>query len=243
MEHTIVSLAQRPDLGGAADQVIAACWAPFSLEDDTADRYWDPMVQRFAAFQLVLLDDQDQAVGVANSIPVAWDGSLENLPDGWGAALERGIQSPLPPTALTAMSVSILPERRGEGLSRRMLEELRALAKRPELAALIAPVRPTLKSRYPLTPMERYAAWTREDGSPFDPWLRVHWREGGEQIGIAPRSMCVSGTVAQWEEWASMRFPESGRYVVPEALQPVEIDREADLGRYLEANVWVLHRL
>ena len=38
--------------------------------------------------------------------------------------------------------------------------------------------------------------------------------------------MVVTGTVAEWEEWTEMALPESGAYVVPGALVPVEIDRE-----------------
>jgi hypothetical protein len=40
-----------------------------------------------------------------------------------------------------------------------------------------------------------------------------------------------------------MRFPDSGPYVVPGALVPVEIDRDRDQGRYVEPNVWVRHRI
>jgi hypothetical protein len=38
-----------------------------------------------------------------------------------------------------------------------------------------------------------------------------------------------------------MRFPESGPYVVPGALQPVRIDREQDEGHYEDPNVWMRH--
>jgi hypothetical protein len=55
--------------------------------------------------------------------------------------------------------------------------------------------------------------------------------------------MHVPGRVDEWEAWAGLRFPESGRYVVPGALVPVEIDREADRGLYVEPNVWMLHSL
>jgi hypothetical protein len=58
----------------------------------------------------------------------------------------------------------------------------------------------------------------------------------------AARSMVVTGTVAEWEEWAGLAFPESGRYVVPGALDLVEIDRERDLGLYAETNLWMRHR-
>ena len=49
------------------------------------------------------------------------------------------------------------------------------------------------------------------------------------------------GSVAEWEEWAQMAFPETGAYVVPGALVPVEIDRERDEGLYVEPNVWMVH--
>ncbi len=53
--------------------------------------------------------------------------------------------------------------------------------------------------------------------------------------------MVISGTVGEWEQWTGMAFPESGRYVVPEALDLVEIDREQDTGRYREPNLWMRH--
>jgi 16S rRNA U1498 N3-methylase RsmE len=53
--------------------------------------------------------------------------------------------------------------------------------------------------------------------------------------------MVITGTVAQWEEWAKMAFPQSGRYVVPDALDLVRVDRDADCGRYIEPNLWMRH--
>jgi hypothetical protein len=118
---------------------------------------------------------------------------------------------------------------------------MRSTAAAHGLTTLIAPVRPTLKHRYPLTPLDRYARWTRPDGSPFDPWVRVHWRLGAEFLRVAPQSMVVTGTVEEWEIWTGLRFPESGPYVVPGALQPVMIDRERDRGRYEDPNLWMRH--
>jgi hypothetical protein len=89
--------------------------------------------------------------------------------------------------------------------------------------------------------MERYIEWRRDDGMLFDPWLRTHERLGAKILKVAPRSMRIPGTVAQWEEWAEMEFPESGSYVVPGALVPVEVDRERDQGLYVEPNVWMEH--
>ena len=83
--------------------------------------------------------------------------------------------------------------------------------------------------------------WTQPDGSPFDPWLRTHWRLGARIVKVADPSMLIENTIAEWEAWTQMRFPESGRYIVPGALNPIEIDVEADRGRYIEPNVWMQH--
>jgi hypothetical protein len=89
--------------------------------------------------------------------------------------------------------------------------------------------------------MARYARWQRADGAPFDPWLRVHWRLGARVLGVAERSMVVTGRVRDWEGWTALSFPATGDYVVPGALTTVRIDRARDCGRYIEPNVWMLH--
>ena len=53
----------------------------------------------------------------------------------------------------------------------------------------------------------------------------------------------MPGSVSDWEEWTEMAFPESGVYVVPGALVPIEIDRERAEGLYVEPNVWMVHSL
>jgi hypothetical protein len=91
--------------------------------------------------------------------------------------------------------------------------------------------------------MERYARWTNDDGLPVDPWIRVHARMGAQILAVAPRTLAIRGTVAQWERWTEMRFPDSGPYVVPGALQPVVVDRDADDVRYEDPNVWMRHAI
>jgi hypothetical protein len=76
----------------------------------------------------------------------------------------------------------------GNGLSRMVLRGMRHRAAEAGLTNLIAPVRPTVKCQYPLIPMERYIQWTQPDGSPFDPWLRTHWRLGAQIVKVAEPS-------------------------------------------------------
>jgi hypothetical protein len=141
------------------------------------------------------------------------------------------------------MAIEILPAHQSRRLSVPMLHQMKAIAAREGFETLLAPLRPSWKERYPLTPIERYVAWTRDDGLPFDPWLRVHVRMGAEILRPEPESLRITGTVGDWESWTEMAFPESGEYVFPHGLAPVEIDREADEGRYWEPNVWMLHRV
>src|SRR5256885_16473771 len=147
---------------------------------------------------------------------------------------------PPTPTVLCALGITIAPECRGQGLSRRMIERMAKIGRDHGLDTLIAPVRPTLKHRYPLTPIYDYLSWRRQDGTHLDPWLRTHERLGADIVKVAPESVVVTGTVAEWEEWTEMALPESGTYVVPGALVPIKIDRERNEGVYVEPNVWMV---
>jgi GNAT superfamily N-acetyltransferase len=242
----VVSLAARPELTLPALELLAAGWPEFMRHDPTAERHQARLAAELAGFQALLVDrEKDELAALGVSIPFAWDGTLAGLPAGWDAVVEQGVgdlDEGRRPTALSALSVTVAPDRRGQGLSRLVVQGLKAAAARAGLGTLLAPVRPSGKSAYPLTPMERYVRWARPDGAPFDPWLRTHWRLGGEVLGVCPASMEITAEVATWEAWTGLTFPETGPYVVPGALVPVAIDRERDLGRYLEPNVWLRHR-
>jgi len=106
---------------------------------------------------------------------------------------------------------------------------------------LVAPVRPSMKQRYPLTPIDRYLEWRGDNAERFDPWIRVHEEAGATIAGIAAESMKVTGTVKEWESWTGLSFPESGDYVVEGALEPIQVDLEKDQGLYIEPNVWMIH--
>lgn len=245
MTLRVVTLAERPDLERAQEPVIEAGWPRFFLASQPAQAYMGRLMRELADYQVALLDG-DRLVGAGQSAPFRWDGSPSGLPGGWDAALTQAMadrDAGRTPTASVALGVTMAAGARGRGLSHLVLRGMRDAAAAHGLGDLVAPVRPSLKAAYPLQPMEAYLAWTLPDGRRFDPWLRVHVGLGAVVLGICPASMVITGTVAEWEGWTGMRFPDSGAYVVPGALVPVEIDRDADRGRYVEPNVWVRHRL
>lgn len=250
MAQTVFTYAERPELQPEIRRLHREGWPTFMLYDPVSDRYWDALYSTFAEYQFLICDEHDAVIAIGHTIPVVWDGTIAGLPTGWDAVLERGVldhQQGRRPTTLSALAAIVDPRVQGRGLSRDVLVAMRGIAAAHGLRELIAPVRPSLKSRYPLTPIERYVRWQHTDESgaalPFDPWLRVHARLGAEMLAVAPESLMIPGTVAEWQSWTGMQFPESGLYIVPGALHPVEIDCERDLGRYVEPNVWMRHRV
>lgn len=235
--------AERPDLRGAPK--LGAVWPEFLYHDALCNQFFTRAVRDSPELQFYVWDDElDEVVGQGNAIPAAWDGDAESLPDGGLRAVvaARFAEDRPAPNVLSALQIMISADRRGEGLSRRMIERMHELGREHGLETLVAPVRPNLKHRYPLVPMERYVEWLRPDGSLLDPWLRTHEALGAKILKVALQSMVVAASVAEWEQWTEMAFPESGTYVVPGALAPVEVDRERDKGLYEEPNVWMVHR-
>jgi GNAT superfamily N-acetyltransferase len=211
---------------------LRRAWPEIVFHDPISNEYWGRLYEERGEFQFALVEG-DRVLAEGNSLPVS------GMPPAWRGAFLNGFGDGIP-DRLCAIAILIDPDQQGKGLSRRMLEHMRGLAWERGWE-LVAPVRPTLKDRYPLTPIERYAAWRRADGLLFDPWLRAHERAGAQVIGIAEDSLVSEGTVAELEEWTGLAFPESGSYVVPGALVPVEIDVENDRGAYREPNVWMRH--
>jgi hypothetical protein len=244
----LVTAAERPDIVEEMRLLGASPWPDFLDHDTVVNQHWRFLYELVPEYQFALLDEKTGSpAAMGNSIPIRWNGDPASLPArGIDAVLEDGVaglRQSAAPTAASALMIVVAPDRLGERISRTALRAMAEVVAREGLSDLLAPVRPTEKHRYPLTPMVRYIHWRRDDGLPFDPWVRVHERVGGEILGAAPEAIRVTGTVSDWEGWTGMAFPETGSYVVPGALAPVEIDRERDLGDYREPACWMRHPL
>jgi GNAT superfamily N-acetyltransferase len=235
----IHTFAERPDLRDhPTRRDLFGVWPEFLLHDPVMNEHMWRLRTEVAELQMILYNPEaDRILGEGNTVPVRWDGRPE--PRGVDWAMRQRFEEGGEPTTLCAVQVMVSPEARGRGLSRVVLERMTALARDHGLDALIAPVRPTLKHVYPLIPMERYIEWRREDGAIFDPWLRIHAELGAEILAVAPESMTIPGSVAEWEAWSGLKFPEDGEYVVPGGLVPVRM-RDGQ-GLYVEPNVWMRH--
>ena len=236
----IATVSERPDLTERAYELTYDTLREYNQHGDVLNRYWGRLTEELPEFQFHLLDDREEILARARALPVRWDGSIDDLPEGIDGAIVRGFDEG-DANVLCALLVQIPKDLQSRGLSRVAVEGMLELARRHGLTALIAPVRPSWKEYYPLVPIERYAGWRRADGLLFDPWMRVHERLGAAVLKPEPRSLRITGTVAEWEEWTGMTYPESGDYWFRGGLAPVAIDRDGNRGSYWEPNVWMRH--
>lgn len=239
----IVTAAEHPALADEAAAAFRERWPEFIFHDPTPPLFMDRVDKYFPELNVLLLDDGKVAAG-GWGVPFAWDGDAEALPDGYDAVLTRSVEDHEDgrrPTTLSFMAAAVDTAYDRQGLAGAVLEALTRRATAVGIRLVVAPLRPTLKHRYPTFSMAEYATWRRGDGLSIDPWIRTHQRMGATILGPAERSMVINGTVAEWESWTDMVFPVSGEYVVPEALNTVHVDRDGDLVTYVEENLWVLH--
>ncbi len=231
----------------ATTELAKNSWPEFMWHDEIAKTHWHEFFDRFAIYQSVMLDaDTNQVVAVGHSFPFNWTHPLADLPEeGWDWVFEKAVddaRNGIKPNILAAVFVGVREKYKKHGLSRSILLSFQPTARAHGFNNLVIPVRPNEKPQYPLTDMDEYVEWKNETGMPFDAWLRIQQRAGGKFIKVCHRSKTVRGSLAEWESWTGMKFPQSGRYIVPGALEPIEISIERDEGIYIEPNVWMHHK-
>ena len=243
----IFTLRERPDLRPlifAAD--LQSVWPEFMVHSAAAELYFAPWIfDRYLDYAFAGVAD-GKVVARAFCVPFAFntDGRTE-LPDGgWDQVIRWAHDDRMigrAPNALSALEISLLPQARGSGNSLALLSAMKACAKNQGFGDLFAPVRPNQKHLQPRTSMRDYVNTVRADGLPIDAWLRTHIRIGGKFVKIAPYSMTIVGSLADWSLWTGMPFCRSGELLVAAALSPVMVSLEQDYAVYIEPNVWVQH--
>ena len=198
MGNVAVTLAERPEL---EEQAIADgdIWPEFNLHGDTYLRMWPRLSKDLPEYQFSMCDDRTgQVIAEAHTVPCWWDGTPAGLPGGIddtiADAFDR-LDNDKPVNTLCAVAAEIPTGGRGTGLAAEILRAMGIIAGRHGLTHMIAPVRPTWKDRYPITPIEQYMTWRRDDGSLQDPWLRLHERLGAT---IGPTAPPLTESKRQW---------------------------------------------
>lgn len=106
-------------------------------------------------------------------MPCGWDGTVAGFRDGIDSddrgCLRRAVR-PVCVQLRCALAAEIRPRFEGPGLAKRVLDTVAEIARDAGLTHLIAPVRPSSTDREPITPIEQYVTWTREDAPRLTPF-------------------------------------------------------------------------
>jgi hypothetical protein len=153
-----VTADERPDLWEGARGLFQDVWPEYNNHGNETGQIFGALVPRHASHQVLLYDRElERTVARGRTIPFPWDGSLGDLPAGMDALGRRALGDPARPTALSALAAEVDRDHQGQGLSRLVIQAMGECARSADLAPLVAPVRPSWKDRYPLTPIDRYA--------------------------------------------------------------------------------------
>ncbi|MBM7790801.1 N-acetyltransferase [Tenggerimyces flavus] len=242
---TVSTVAERPEYAGRLGEVERTMPAYLS-QGMLGGALYGRIVRTFPEYCVVATDPAGQVVGRGRSVPFALAERGGELPDGgWDAVLLWAFQDhgQRPAEAVSAIEIAVSPALSGQGLSGRILSAMREAAAGQGHRELFAPVRPTAKHEQPSLSMAEYVQLVRPDGLPVDPWLRVHARAGASIVKVAPRSMTISGSLAEWRDWTGLPFDTPGDVIVPQGLVPVHCDPRHDYAVYVEPNVWMRHPL
>jgi hypothetical protein len=266
-----VALAN-PDRPLAAEQFAtleAPNWAPwlrFSAEQLARQ------AQVFPEGQIILHDQDTHDLAAAlSSNRIDWDGDSTHLPT-WDeiAGEEQTFEGTFRPDGNTfaLMSMSVNGAVKGRGLSGRVFDRIKEYAKAEGLEHIIGDFRPSNfgahKQQTGHFDFTAYCESTREDGQPYDGWLRAVSRQGAQFHQPDPRAMVVEATadeVAAWseaynpEKWWEVTDPEQVSYLLKwhQPLHDIErVSRIIECGEtgtwyiddvnnkavYIESNLW-----
>lgn len=185
-------------------------------------------------------DAAGAAVVAVRGVRLRWDGTSDDAPaSGAVEAVARAGEEAA--DTLVVLGVRVRADARRRGIGRATLAATTELAREAGCQRALVLLRTHAKAAHPLTPFVRYLAATRDDGHPFDPWLRQAWTAGLRPVRSVDRSLVVAAPLARWVDWAGHPFPTSGPELVPAAIKPAIVEFERDEGRYREPHLWAAH--
>ncbi len=165
----LIRYTERPELWANSAEISEEVWPEYNLHSDVVNPYWGRLFDEFPTYQFVLYEDE--VLGEGHTVPCCWDGTPDGLGEGIDAMMIAAFEAHdagRPANALCALAAEIRPPFQGRGLAMRVIDAMAGVAREAGLDHLIAPVRPSFKDRYPITPIERYVTWTTDAGEAFD---------------------------------------------------------------------------
>ena len=245
-QYRVYPLAAMPYAKADFDTLHLDAWPRYFDGAAVLKRLWSRMYERFPHSQMLIQESLAATIGVGNAVPLAWDGSRENLPRGWDGALEQALAEDgrgVEPDTLVVLAGIIDPRYRDRKAAHLIVDAFKALACSLGLRRVLVALRPVAKSAHQAMPIAEYSRLADTTGRLFDGWLRLHCDAGGTVVGWEEHSQSVEGSLDEWEQWSGQRFAQSGARFLADTLAPVMVDVESGRARYDDPCIWVEHPL
>ncbi|NNE16742.1 MAG: hypothetical protein HKN51_17290 [Saprospiraceae bacterium] len=205
---------------------------------------WIKIEKYFPSFQRFLINEQNNILGLINTIPFFWDHPLSKLPDqGWDWLVKKGIgdfENGISPNHLGGLQIIVAKSFLNKGISKLLIAEGKKIMSEYKFRNFAIPIRPTFKSHYPEMAMDEYLNFKKEDKI-FDPWIRTHLNSGAKVIKVCNNSMKISGRINFWKGIYKRETKQHNYWIVEGALNPILIKPKQDIGVYNEANIWIYY--
>jgi hypothetical protein len=235
-------------LGDETSELMRCVWPRYLIEksdlEETPHKTElsdDELASRFSMWGIRRKAD-GKLVAFASAVLIPIDLNAKSYSDsGWGFALEA-YYSKERPNCLCLLSANVDPNLRNLKFSYALLEAAKELAVDFGFNTVLAPVRPTQKSKFLEMPMDEYIEKKSREGEIFDPWLRTHVKLGGEILNVCSQSVIVKATLSKWQEWLGHPIQNTQDLQLPMGLSLLKVDAANNIGFYVEPNIWVRYR-
>ena len=238
---TKTTIKESPHLLADCEDLFVSCFPKF-VTNPNLDIHM-PLHSIGDLEYIVILMEKERVVAFGIAVPFYWSGDIKDLPT-FDQSVRCGLEiQSLKKSfnSLNGYAICVSPDQRGKGLAKKVISEMKSMAKKEKCSHLLIPARPSRKHMYPLQSCLEYSKWRRNDGKLVDDWLRIHENLGAKYLLAMEDCDVYAGPLDEWSESTGMIFPQSGSYIVPGALSPLIVDIDKDIGMVREGNVWMSH--
>lgn len=144
----IVLVSQIPDLALEIEKLHLGSWPQFFDGDAILQKYWPDIYLEFPEYQFAIVNSNNEILGAGNMLPISWDGSKQDLPEGWSEGVQKAFlakERKQKGNCLMVLAGVVSSSARGEGLSKKIIYAFKQLTAKLGYEKLIIPVRPTDK--------------------------------------------------------------------------------------------------
>jgi len=225
----------------------------------------------FPEGQIILHDAIGNPTAMLSANRIDWDGNPDNLPTWDGVAGQTyTYEDTFAPNGNTfvLMSMGVRENDKGNGQSNLILRAAKNYALSEGIEHITGDFRPSdfgkYKREFGNFNFNEYVMLQREDGQPYDGWIRNVTRQGMEILRTDPRAMVIEASISELEDyylehkpeqWWKVEDPVQIQYLLKwhqphENLENVDevwecgetgtwyIDRQNDKAIYIESNLW-----